>query len=188
MQEILGPPVHPSWDKGGDLGRLRGTGAHLNSTQLRAWTSLLDTSRILDAELAAELLQNHGMTHREYEVLVRVDGAGGAERMSSLARQIEASAPLVTQTVAKLAERGWISRQPSNVDGRGVDAVLTKAGETALAAASAPHAALIRSLLLTPLGDDVEHVTRGLGVVADHLRAHRAGPGSDDPACPMRED
>jgi DNA-binding MarR family transcriptional regulator len=170
------------------VARLRGTGAHLSTSQLRAWTSLIDTGRILDAELEAELVQNHGMTHREYEVLVRLDGAGGAQRMSSLARQIEASAPLVTQTVARLEERGWIARQPSSTDGRGVDAVLTKAGEAALVTAAEPHAALIRSLFLTPLGDEVELVASGLGAIADHLRAHRAGVGCDDPACPMGQD
>ena len=84
------------------MNEIVGTGAHLSREQLRVWTSLNDAIRIVDSEIEADLLANHHMTHREYEVLVRVDGAGGRARMSALAMQIEASAPLIT------AARLWL--------------------------------------------------------------------------------
>lgn len=167
---------------------ISGTGAHLDSTQLRVWTSLLDTSRILDTELEELLMEDHAMIHREYEVLVRVDGAGGRMRMSRLARQIEASPALVSQTVSKLGERGWVVRERVAGDRRGVDAVLTDDGRRALASASQPHAERIRALLLDPLGPALEVIAESLGRVADHLRMHRAGESCDNTNCPMNRD
>jgi DNA-binding MarR family transcriptional regulator len=162
-----------------------GTGAHLTTEQLRVWTSLLDTIRILETELETELIANHAMTHREYEVLVRVDGGGGSARMSALARQIEASAPLVTQTVKRLEERGWIIRQPAPSDKRGVDAVLTARGRRALKDAAPPHAATIRRLLLDPIGPNLGNIAEIAGPLADHLRQHRSAGSCDDPACSL---
>lgn len=162
-----------------------GTGAHLSVDELRVWTSLLDTIRIIDTEAETQLLEQHDMSHREYEVLVRVDGAGGTARMSTLARQIEASPPLITQTVTRLETRGWIERKPSPDDKRGVDATLTQAGRQALATAAAPHAELIRSILLAPLGNDVSLVADLVEPIAAHLRAHRAGTDCDDETCPV---
>lgn len=165
--------------------QISGTGAHLDDTQLRAWTALLDTSRILDSELETALLTHHAMTHREYEVLVRVDGHGGRMRMSLLARQIEASPALISQTVAKLESRNWVQREPSHEDKRGVDAVLTGDGLVALERAAQPHAELIARLLLDPLGGSLEQVAAALSGVANHLRNHRAGSTCDDSTCPL---
>lgn len=166
------------------MNEITGTGAHLSPAQLRVWTALLDTSRILDTELEAAL-ELHGMKHREYEVLVRVDGAGGRLRMSVLARQIEASAALISQTVAKLEARDWVAREASDLDGRGVDAVLTTRGRSALAAAAEPHAELIRTLLLDPIKNELAVVADALDGVATHLRAHRSGARCEDANCPM---
>ncbi len=163
-----------------------GTGSHLTSTELRLWTSFLDTSRILEAELEKQLICDFVMTHREYEILVRIDGHGGQMRMSVLARQIEASPALITQTVGRLVERTWLDRKPSPDDRRGVEAALTTAGYAALAAAAKPHAELIRQLLLAPMdAQDLEVIAESLGNVADHLRSHRAGKACDNPACPL---
>jgi len=164
-----------------------GTTAHMSSDELRAWTSFLDAGRIIETEASRQLVNEHGMTHREYEVLVRVDGAGGRQRMSVLASQIEASAPLITQTVARLETRGWVDRQSSDDDGRGVYAQLTDEGERALRDAAGPHARLIQQLLTERLGADLDVVARALGAVADHLRMHRAGQMCDDPSCPVDE-
>lgn len=162
-----------------------GTGAHLDAEELRAWTSLLDAARILDTELEHDLVEHHHMSHREYEILVRLDGWGGSLRMSELAHQVEASAPLISQTVARLEERGWVERRRDPDDLRGVRAVLCEPGRRALAEAAVPHAAIIRSLLIDRLGDDLEGVAAALGAVADHLRAHRRGEGCGDRACPL---
>ena len=165
---------------------LSNTGHHLIGNELRAWTTLLDASRILDTELEADLAQ-HGMTHREYEVLVRLDGYGGRMRMSALAAQIEASSPLVSQTVARLEGRGWVEREPAADDGRGVEAVLTSTGSEALRTAAKPHAALLRELLIEPLGDDLPAVAEALSRAADHLRSHRRDGDCDDPTCSLNQ-
>lgn len=168
------------------MGDFVGTGKHLSPIELRLWTSFLDTSRILESELEAQLLQEFGMTHREYEVLVRIDGNQGHMRMSVLARQIESSPALVSQTVNRLVERGWLTRRPSVDDRRGVEAVLTPAGQSELAAAAGPHAQLVRRLLISPLEPDLlDEMATSLGAAADHLRAHRAGQGCDDADCPV---
>lgn len=170
-------------DTGSAMENIDGTGAHLTPTELRTWTSLLDAARILDSELEAELIADHQMTHREYEILVRVDGHGGHAAMSVLARQIEASGALVTQTVSRLEERGWILRQPSDTDRRIVHATLTDHGRIALRAAAAQHAATVKRLLLEPFGDDLRLTSIALGRVADHLRDHRANDACSDPTC-----
>lgn len=168
------------------MGDYVGTGSHLTPTELRVWTSFLDTSRILETELEAQLTNEFGMTHREYEVLVRVDGHGGQLRMSELARQIEASPALVTQTVGRLVDRGWIERKPSPEDRRGVEAALTTSGKDALAAAAKPHADLVCELLISRMNPDhLDAIAASLGAVADHLRSHRAGGLCDQDDCPL---
>ncbi|MEM7094745.1 MAG: MarR family transcriptional regulator [Actinomycetota bacterium] len=152
---------------------LAGTGRHLSTTELRLWTSFLDAGRIIETELSRQLVEEFDMTHREYEVLVRVDGAGGEMRLIELARQIEASRALVSQTVDRLVERGWIERGPAPDDGRGVVARLLADGTDALASAAGPHAELVRELLLDPVGGDIEVTAEALGRVADQLRALR---------------
>jgi DNA-binding MarR family transcriptional regulator len=163
-----------------------GTGKHLTATELRLWTAILDASRIAETEIEAQLSGDFGMTHREYEVLVRIDGAGGQMRMSVLARQIECSRALVTQTVSRLVERRWLERKPSPGDRRGVEAALTALGRRKLAAAAKPHAELVRRLLLSPIDAvNLEVVADEFRSVADHLRSHRAGESCDDETCPL---
>ncbi len=165
---------------------LVGTGKHLTTTELRLWTSFLDASRIIESELDNQLTAGFDMTHRDYEVLVRVDGAGGQMRLRTLARQIEASPQLITQTIDRLVKRGWIKRQPSVEDRRGVEAALTDEGRAKLATAAGPHADLVRRLLIDPIDTaQLPLVAESLGATADHLRAHRAGEACDQSDCPL---
>lgn len=168
----------------GDM-RLNGTGRFLSSAELQAWTGLLDTARILDAEIERDLVADHCMTHREYEVMVRLDGHGGSLRMTTLASQIEASSPLVSQTVRRLEDRGWVGRRRSADDGRGVEAFMTPEGSAALRSASEPHAEIIRALLTDGLGEDLSVVGEALTRVANHLRRHRRGDACEDSSCPL---
>ncbi|NNF54675.1 MAG: MarR family transcriptional regulator [Acidimicrobiales bacterium] len=144
---------------------------------------------MLDERLSAQLHHDHGMSHREYEVLVRLDGAGGRLRMSQLAGQMVASQPLISQTIGRLEKRRWVRREASTSDKRGIDAIITAVGSQALAEASKPHADLIRSLLLSLMDKaDLVPFTRAIGIVADHLRTHRLGGVCNLPSCPLVEE
>lgn len=142
----------------------------MTTVELKAWTRFLDASRLVEELLAAHLTRNHAMNHSEYEVLVRLDGAGGSMRMSELARLVVASRPKLSYTVDQLERRGWVRRLPVATDGRGVEAVLTGPGRDALADAAIGHAELIRSSLLDRLteseiemiGEAMDRVSRGI--------------------------
>lgn len=142
-----------------------GTGVHMTSRQLRAWTRFLEASRRLEAALATHLKTEHGMLHSEYEILVRVDGAGGKMRMGALAEQIVESHSMVSHTVRRLEGRGWVERRPSREDGRGFDVHLTAKGSRELAAASPKHAQLIKQLLLPDMSETE------LKAMADQMQA-----------------
>ena len=95
-----------------------GTGAHLTTAELRAWTRFLDASRLIEDVLAAHVSREHDMNHGEYEVLVRLDGARGRMRMAQLASQVVATPSKLTYTVDRLEDRGWVRRRPLASDGR----------------------------------------------------------------------
>ena len=128
-----------------------GTGAHLTTAELRAWTRFLDASRLIEDVLATHVSREHDMNHGEYEVLVRLDGARGRMRMAQLASQVVATPSRLTYTVDRLEARGWVMRRSLVSDGRGVVAELTPEGRAALAEAAVGHAALIRRYLLSHL-------------------------------------
>ncbi len=168
-------PEH-GFDVDYDPDELVGTGRHLTKQELFAWTRFLDAGRLLEERLAAHVATEHGMTHSDYEVLVRLDGAGGSMRMAQLAAQVVSSAQKLTHTANRLEARGWIERVPVESDGRGLIATLTADGRSALADAAVGHARLIKRFLLDELSDE-EQVWLGAAMdrIANHMRLHRAG-------------
>ncbi len=154
--------------------QLAGTGHHLSKTELRTWTRFLDASRLLEELLARHLAENHNMTHSDYEVLVRLDGAGGQMRMTTLAEQVVSSAQKLTHTANRLEKRGWIARLPIEEDGRGLMATLLPEGQAALADAAVGHAALIKQFLLDGMDSgEQQSVADIMDRLSNHMRVHR---------------
>jgi len=157
-----------------DATQLAGTGRHLSKSELRTWTRFLDAGRLLEEILAQHVAHDHGMAHSDYEVLVRLDGAGGEMRMATLADQVVSSAQKLTHTANRLEERGWIARLPTDGDGRGLMATLLPPGRAALAAASGEHAELIKRFLLDVLtADEQRTIAESMDRVSAHMRVHR---------------
>lgn len=159
-------------DGAGDLyPDIVGTGAHLTTAELRAWTRFLDASRLIEDVLAAHVSREHDMNHGEYEVLVRLDGAKGRMRMAQLASQVVATPSKLTYTVDRLEERGWVKRRSLASDGRVVVAELTPDGRAALAEAAGVHADLIRRHLLSQLDEaQIDTFAAAMGRVVDSVR------------------
>jgi len=151
-----------------------GTGAHLTTAELRAWTRFLDASRLIEDVLATHVSREHDMNHGEYEVLVRLDGAKGRMRMAQLASQVVASPSRLTYTVDRLEGRGWVQRRSLTSDGRVVVAELTPEGRSALAEAAVGHADLIRRHLLSHLdASEADALAAAMGRAIDSLRNMR---------------
>jgi DNA-binding MarR family transcriptional regulator len=174
------------FDPGYDPDDLVGTGRHLTKQELFTWTRFLDAGRLLEEILAGHVAKEHQMSHSDYEVLVRLDGAGGSMRMTLLAAQVVSSAQKLTHTANRLEQRGWIERVPAEGDGRGLVATLTPDGRSALADAAVGHAALIKQFLLDDVGaEDQALIGETMDRLAAHMRVHRRGepcPRCDPPA------
>jgi DNA-binding MarR family transcriptional regulator len=125
------------------------TDTRLEGAALDAWRSYLQSHasivRVLDAELDAA----HGMTTRDYEVLLYLSQAeGGHLPMSALAESTMLTRSGITRLVDGLVEAGCIERVACPNDARISYAQLTDRGSEKLREAGCTHVASIRRLFL----------------------------------------
>jgi DNA-binding MarR family transcriptional regulator len=125
------------------------TSTRLDGAPLEAWRSYLQSHasivRVLDAELAAE----HGITTRDYEVLLYL--AQTPERrlpMSALAESTMLTRSGITRLVDGLVAGGLVERVACPNDARVSYAQLTGTGYDKLRQAGCSHVTSIRRLFL----------------------------------------
>ena len=121
----------------------------LEGPALDAWRSYLQSHasivRALDADLAAE----HGMTTRDYEVLLYLSQAEGHQlAMSALAESTMLTRSGITRLVDGLVEAWLIERVACPNDARVSYAQLTDVGYAKLREAGCTHVASIQRLFL----------------------------------------
>ena len=121
----------------------------LEGAALDAWRSYLQSHasilRILDAELVTE----HGMTTRDYEVMLYLAQADGRRlAMSELAESTMLTRSGITRLVDGLVDCGLIERVSCPNDARVSYAQLTDAGYEKLRAAGCTHVAGIHRMFL----------------------------------------
>jgi len=126
----------------------------LDQADLAVWGGFLEIHTRLMRVLDADLVATHGMALVEYEVLFKLSRAGGALRMSDLARVAMLSRSGLTRIVGVLEAQRLVRRVAEPSDGRVLIATLTPAGRARLAAARQTHSANVRRLFLAPLDDD----------------------------------
>jgi DNA-binding MarR family transcriptional regulator len=121
----------------------------LEGSALEAWRSYLQSHasivRVLDADLAAE----HGLTTRDYEVLLYLSQADDRRlAMSALAESTMLTRSGITRLVDGLVGSGLIERVACPNDARVSYARLTDVGYEKLRDAGCSHVASIRRLFL----------------------------------------
>jgi DNA-binding MarR family transcriptional regulator len=131
------------------------TDTRLEGAALDAWRSYLQSHasivRVLDAELDAA----HGMTTRDYQVLLYLSQAeGGHLPMSALAESTMLTRSGITRLVDGLVEAGCIERVACPNDARISYAQLTDRGAEKLREAGCTHVASIRRLFLENFSPD----------------------------------
>jgi DNA-binding MarR family transcriptional regulator len=119
------------------------------AVELEAWTRFLRAHAALTRELNAELLQGHGLTLSDYEVLLVLARAEARRlRRVDLAERVLLSASGITRLLDGLEAAGLVCRASSDTDRRVVFAELTDEGHAKLREAATTHVAGIHRLFL----------------------------------------
>lgn len=140
--------------------------------QMRAWRAFLEAhaevTRALDTELRAE--RNLPLTW--YDVLLHLaEASGGRLRMGELAGAVLFSPSGLTRLLDRMADRGYVRREPCPDDRRGSFAVLTPAGRQAFRRAAAVHLRGVGEHFITRLS------ARDLAAIEAAFRRLRGGNG-----------
>jgi DNA-binding MarR family transcriptional regulator len=137
----------------------------LGGAALEAWRSYLQSHASILRELDAELVAEHAMTTRDYEVLLYL--AQEPDRklaMSALAERTMLTRSGITRLVDGLVASGLIERVSCPEDARISYASLTDAGYETLRQAGCTHIASIRRLFLAHFSvEEIEQLASLLG-------------------------
>jgi DNA-binding MarR family transcriptional regulator len=127
----------------------------LEGTRLDAWRSYLQSHASIVRELDAELIAEHGLTTRDYEVLLYLAQAPDRRLpMSALAARTMLTRSGVTRLVDGLVAGGLIERVACSEDARVSYAELTGAGYGKLRDAGCTHIASVRRLFVERYSED----------------------------------
>lgn len=121
----------------------------LEGAALAAWRGFLQSHASIVRELDASLLAEHGMTTRDYEVLLYLAQAEDRRLpMSALAERTMLTRSGITRLIDGLVSGGLIERVSCESDARISYARLTDAGYEKLRRAGCTHVASIQRLFL----------------------------------------
>jgi DNA-binding MarR family transcriptional regulator len=129
--------------------------SRLDGTALDAWRSYLQSHASILRSLDADLVAEHGMTSRDYEVLLYLSQS--PERMlpmSALAESTMLTRSGITRLIDGLVGCGLIERVSCSRDARVSYARLTDAGYDKLREAGCTHIAGIQRLFLEHFSAD----------------------------------
>ncbi|MFI7670171.1 MarR family winged helix-turn-helix transcriptional regulator [Nocardia sp. NPDC049526] len=142
----------------------------LNEREMRAWQGFLAAGALVGRQVEQHLKQE-GLSHTQYEVLVRLAAAPkGQLRMTELADALYTSKSGLNYQVTQMEKTGLVRREACPTDVRGVIANLTAAGRDLLEQIAPGHVETVRRVLIDVLTPEQQQaIAIGLGEVARRL-------------------
>jgi DNA-binding MarR family transcriptional regulator len=149
----------------------------------RAWSALTAAHARVAGRLATALARSVQLTINDFEILLRLDQQDSL-RLGDLRPAVPLTQPSLSRAVARLAERGCLTRSGAPADRRGILISITPAGRDLLRAAIPVHAATVRAELLDHLAPaEQDLLARALTrVAAQPAPAPGSAPGQPRPA------
>src|SRR4051812_283472 len=131
--------------------------------RLEPWVSFLRAHSAITRQLNADLLNVHGLTLNDYEVLLLLSKAEGQRmRRVDLAQTVVLTASGITRLLDGLERAGYVEKDTCASDARVSYAKLTSAGHAKLRSATDTHLLGIEELFIGRFSDDELHVLGGL--------------------------
>ncbi|MEY8578256.1 MarR family winged helix-turn-helix transcriptional regulator [Corynebacteriaceae bacterium 6-324] len=124
----------------------------LNDEEKDTFFTLMALIIEVDRSLDKQLNRNAGLSHFGYTALARLSEAENRQlRMSELASTANGSLSRLSQVIAKLEKKGWVTRSADPDDGRYTVATLTDAGYDKVVATAPGHVEQVQKVLFDPL-------------------------------------
>jgi DNA-binding MarR family transcriptional regulator len=132
---------------------------------LTSWVTFLRAHTAITREMSSELQREHGLTLRDYEVLLHLSRAEyGMMRRVDLAQSILLTASGITRLLEGLERSGYVEKATCESDARVSYAKLTDEGREKLRAASITHVRGVEELFTGRYSDsELETLARLLG-------------------------
>ena len=146
--------------------------AGISREEFRAYAALIASSTLLQRAVERNLREQAELTQVQFEILMNLSNAGDSGiRMAQLADALIVSRSGLSYQVAQLESRGWITRERSADDERGVVARITPEGERMRRRVYAGHIDIVRSAFLDAIEPaELATLTAALQRVAERLR------------------
>jgi DNA-binding MarR family transcriptional regulator len=129
--------------------------AVISPHRLDAWVGYLRSHAAIIRQLNVDLLNGHGLTLNDYEVLLHLSSADdGMMRRVDLAESVLLTASGITRLLDGLERAGFVEKARCDSDARVSYAKLTDAGRDKLREASDTHLAGIDELFTSRYSED----------------------------------
>jgi DNA-binding MarR family transcriptional regulator len=136
-------------------------------SRIESWVSFLRAHSAITRQLNADLLNVHGLTLNDYEVLLHLSHAeGGRLRRVDLSERVLLTPSGITRLLEGLERSGYVERASCESDARVTYAQLTDDGEAKLRVAAETHVAGIRGFFRDRYSKDE---LRALGALLERL-------------------
>jgi DNA-binding MarR family transcriptional regulator len=124
----------------------------LNVAELRSWQNFLEAALRMSATLNRGLVESHQLTLVDVRLLGMLNRSpNGAARMGDLAEGLMALPSRVTRQIRRLEAQGFVRREASPDDGRGVVATITDDGRAAVNGAMVTYGQCVKAHFLSQL-------------------------------------
>ena len=144
----------------------------ISREEFRAYAALIASSTLLQRAVERNLREQAELTQVQFEILMNLSNAGDSGiRMAQLADALIVSRSGLSYQVGQLESRGWITRERSADDERGVAARITPEGEQMRQRVFAGHIEIVRSAFLDAVEPgELATLTAALERVVGRLR------------------
>lgn len=142
--------------------------APLTSDEEILFRALMRLMVTLPRALGDDLLRARGVTANEYTTLMHLSEASNRQmRVTDLAAASALSVSRMSRLLDELQARQLIVKRPSEIDGRGNLACLTRQGLALLKSAYPDHLACVRRLVMDCIDEtDTARIARALQAIA----------------------
>ena len=143
----------------------------LSATEEALWRAFMRLMITMPRALNDDLVRTRGMTSAEYKALMFLSEAPNKEmRIGDLASTTALSLSRMSRLLDDLQDRGLVAKRPSDSDGRGSLACLTRKGMAVLKSAWPDHLASVRRLFMDQMTtEDKETLARVLATMATRV-------------------